>query len=141
MKLTDVDNWSRRVCRQWLGLYGYKVDSRLPLADIQERIKDIVLSDRAYLLNDAVFRPQENDKRAAVKRLMAATGGEVILAADPGSNVYVIPVVLVDGMVEYQVSNGMPGQRSHSSDFYILAEAMDLFLRVRLDGWQRASPP
>ena len=135
MKITDVDNWSRRVCRQWLGRYGYDVDPDSDLPGLRAQIRDHLVENRAYLLNDAVFTPQENDIRAAVKRLMEATGGEIILSADPKTGVCVIPVVLDDGMVEYQVSDGMPGRRSRSSDFYILAEAMALFHKVRRDGW------
>ncbi|MCY2926302.1 MAG: hypothetical protein NT031_12840 [Planctomycetota bacterium] len=137
MKLHDVDGWNRRQCASWLRLYEYKVDSRRPVAEVREKIQDILVDEKAYLLNDAVFTPQENDIRAAVKRLMEATGGEVILAAAPENNVYVIPVILNDGMVEYQVSDGLPGQRTHSSDFYILAEAMAQFRQTR-PGWHAA---
>ena len=138
MKLTDVDSWSRRACGEWLRLYGHKVDSRRALAEIREQIKDILVDEKAYLLNDAVFTPQENEIRATVKGLMAATGGELIMAADSEAGIWVIPAVLDDGMVEYQVSNGVPGQRTHSSDFYILGEAMAAYRNHR-PAWHAAT--
>lgn len=139
MHLSDVDTWNRRQCASWLQLYEYDVKAGQSLEGLRGQVKDILQGEKAYLLNDAVFAPRENEIRAAVKQLMAATDNAVVLAADRGRRVYVIPVVLGDGMVEYQVSDGLPGERTRSGDFYILAEAMALFGQIRQSGWPRAT--
>jgi hypothetical protein len=67
----------------------------------------------------------------AVRLLMAATDNEAILMACPAFNLYLVPAVLENGRLEYQVSNGMPGRRSGSLDFNNLGEAVACFNRLK----------
>lgn len=69
----------------------------------------------------------------------------MVLMQDRAANVYLIPSVLGPdnenkpaGTIEYQVSDGMPGKRSHSSDFYVLSEAIEFFNLVKDNGWHVA---
>lgn len=67
--------------------------------------------------------------------------------ADGEQSVYLIPAVQsakstthrkLVGHVEFQVSDGMPGERNHASSFFNLAEAVAFFKLVREKGWEEA---
>lgn len=83
----------------------------------------------------------------AVRLLMSVCDNDVILMMDEQASVYLIPAVLDEkssdtkppGTVEYQVSDGLPGKRGHSNDFYSLREAIAFFSRVQKVGWKKAS--
>lgn len=71
----------------------------------------------------------------------------LVLVVDKG--IYLVASILGDGMepvdgvarprgtVEYQVSDGPPGSRSTSFDFYHLEEALDCMEEIRERGWSR----
>lgn len=72
---------------------------------------------------------------------------DLVLMFDLKRSVYLIPSVMSEnstedkskvGKVEFQVSDGMPGGRGSSHDFYDLAEAVKFFKRVKDLGWAKA---
>ena len=76
--------------------------------------------------------------KEAITVLLAASHETLILAADAQKKLFIIPFVLphgdIDnpeeippGSIEYQVSDGLPGRRSFSNDFYTFKEALDFF--------------
>jgi hypothetical protein len=80
----------------------------------------------------------EEKIKEAIKVLLAASYENLILAADAESNLFIMPFLLQDGdpdnpeeippgSIEYQVSEGLPGKRSSSNDFYTFREALDFF--------------
>lgn len=83
--------------------------------------------------------------RRAIHVLMDATDDGLILMADESVPVFIVPAILddesseresSDGVVEYQVSDGLPGKRSTSHDFYHLHEAVEEFQRIQREGWK-----
>lgn len=92
----------------------------------------------------------------AVKMLVEADPA-VILFCDPHQNVYVLPAILEEdkydeceddlcegcekclahpaGTVEYQISDGIEGDRSHSIDVYDFNEAAAIFEKIVINGW------
>ena len=68
----------------------------------------------------------------------------MVLMQDTTNSVYLIPTVLGDdvedkrraGTIEYQVSDGLVGHRSHSNDFRNLPEAIEFFNRIKNNGWK-----
>jgi hypothetical protein len=91
---------------------------------------------------------------AAILSLAALADGEPpILAADQDRDVYLIPSVIPAGeargqdgdyipasagpIVEYQVSDGLPGDRSTSFDFLSFTAARTEFERLRREGWEK----
>ena len=81
--------------------------------------------------------------RRAIHTLQDACNDDVILMQDPNHDVYLVPAILGEdssedkaaGTVEYQVSDGLPGHRGTSLDFYILAEAIECFTLISKIGW------
>ena len=69
--------------------------------------------------------------QAAIRVLMAATDDGLILAADCEKSVYLVPAFTDKGRLEFQVSDGLPGDRSSSSDFGSFAEAMRYFRKLK----------
>ena len=72
----------------------------------------------------------------------------MVLMADEAAGVYLIPAVMSPdstedkhkvGAVQYQVSDGMPGTRSSSVDFWNLPEAIEFFNLVKDNGWHVAT--
>lgn len=87
----------------------------------------------------------------AVRVLLDVTDDELILAQNVQAGVYLVPAVLDEnsseqvasgelpvGTIEYQVSDGPPGHRSSSQDFYSFEKAFDFYLHVVMQGWQKA---
>ncbi len=69
-------------------------------------------------------------------------GGEVgiVLDRNDEQSVYVLPALLPDGRVEYQVSDALDGNRGESFDFYTYREAKRAFdgiIRLGWDTWAR----
>jgi hypothetical protein len=135
MRIENIDSWDREACSSWLKVYDYaKPKKDTSIEDIRELIKEVIENEIPYLLNDELFTEEANEIRKAVKLLMQITNEELILAEDTDSNVYILPAVLKDGMVEYQVSDGID-DRSMSHDFYCLEEAMEEYYRIGREGW------
>ncbi len=81
----------------------------------------------------------------AVRLLQDACDDRVVLMQNDELELYLIPSVLPEeteaggkpGTIEYQVSDGQPGERSHSEDGFDLREAVRLFKEVEdAGGWQ-----
>ena len=94
----------------------------------------------------------DEEINAAVRCLLdaeyLATGEQnLVLLADGRCNVYVIPSVMTEemieeddnrqtGQIEYQVSDGLTGDRSTSLDVYTYREAVELFNLIVQKGWK-----
>lgn len=72
----------------------------------------------------------------------------MVLMADEKAGVYLIPAVMSPdstedkskvGCVQYSVSDGLPGERSSSVDFWNLPDAIKFFKLVKDKGWLLAS--
>lgn len=92
---------------------------------------------------------QEMAYRRAIHLLMDMCACDVVLMQNERAGVYLIPAIMTEkssehlppGAVEYQVSDGLPGHRTHSADFTNLRDAVEFFGDVVLHGWQEASRP
>jgi hypothetical protein len=83
-------------------------------------------------------KPKRSAKEIAdaVVLLMEQTGRRLVLAANEENDVYVLPSIMPgQRRVEYQVSNGLDGNRSQSLDFYSFAKAMECFEKIKVGGW------
>jgi hypothetical protein len=84
--------------------------------------------------------------RRAIHLLMDMCACGVVLMQNEHAGVYLIPAIMThkssehlpSGAVEYQVSNGLPGLRTHSADFVHLQDAVEFFGDVVLHGWAEA---
>lgn len=78
--------------------------------------------------------PQDKADNNAVRRLLERTRGKLILLADPENNLYLLPAQIDIGTIEYQLSNGLEGRRSHSEDYQRLSEAVERFENLAKGG-------
>jgi hypothetical protein len=76
--------------------------------------------------------------RKSVLLLFNYTERRLVLLVDASASpsVFLLVGKHDTGTLEYQVSDGMEGNRSHSFDFYNLREAMDCFDKVCDKGWK-----
>lgn len=74
--------------------------------------------------------------RLIIRRLRAGEEG-IVLDRDDKLEVYVLPALLPDGRVEYQVSNGLDGNRGESFDFYCYRDAKRAFDGIISLGWDK----
>lgn len=79
--------------------------------------------------------PTERSIRHAIRVLAEATDDGVILDFNETKPVYIVPAILENGRIEYQVSDGLPGCRSYSEDCYTYQEAKKAFDKVVSQGW------
>jgi hypothetical protein len=86
-----------------------------------------------------------NQADRAARLLMDRTGDMLVLAHDADLDLYLIAAVmgpessehLKPGTIEYQLSDGLPDQRSHSEDFTSLRLAVARYRElVAAGGWQ-----
>ena len=124
------------------GIHGNTDQLKQELTDLIEeytpecRLGTWVYSQDAKMLNEAVKLILDTFPRE-----------DIVLMADAEKSVYLIPMVMDEesttmlrpGTIEYQLSDGPPGNRRHSEDFTDLAEAIKRFNQVSDFGWQRAT--
>ena len=60
---------------------------------------------------------------------------DIVLGVDEDEDVFIIASVMHGGLVEYQVSDGLPGKRSNSYDTYSYTEAKKIFDRCANEGY------
>lgn len=115
---------------------------------IQSALEAIVLHDELVTLSPIQknFRPDAWEMlfRLACHVLQDATGHEVILMGDSSIGLYLTPEIgwecddeaepRPDGTVEYMVSDGLPGNRTHSESYFTLREAIARFKGVQAAG-------
>lgn len=58
-----------------------------------------------------------------------------VLDSNKDRNVYILPALLPDGRVEYQVSDELDGKRGNSVDFYCYKDAKKAFDEICEVGW------
>ena len=98
------------------------------------------------------MKPTNQQINEAVKLLLEVTDNAVVLKQNEEASVYILPALLdrdsTDvpsrvGKIEYQVSDGLEGQRSTSADFYNYYDALKFYKAVEKRGWQSAmrDPP
>jgi hypothetical protein len=83
-----------------------------------------------------------NKADLAVRLLMDLTGDELVLMQDTELSLYLIPSVMTDdttdhlkpGTIEYQLSDGLPNERTHSEDFTSLRAAIKRFRELAAAG-------
>ena len=96
----------------------------------------------------------EEELGQAIRTLQDACDDVIVLMHDIEVDVYLVPIVLEkhrslevidgeeswrpEGTIEYQVSDGLPGVRGTSWDFYNLREAILAFKYVQKVGWDKA---
>jgi len=87
--------------------------------------------------------PEEMKIRRAIHVLQDACDDDMVLKQEQG--VFLIPAIQEDhedddgkkilaGTIEYQVCDGLPGERSHCNSFWSFAEAVKFFNEVVEDG-------
>ena len=134
MQLKHVDTWSKDKCIEWMKIYDEIPDKVKTIDDIRESIKGIVIKDVPYLLDNSLFTSEAEKIRNAVKMLVKMTDGALVLLVDINTSVYLLPFVLGDGMVKYQVSNDIV-DRTNSRDFFHLKDAVKEFNQIVKNGW------
>ncbi len=82
-------------------------------------------------------KPTEQEIQDAIRILSRVTEDGAILDADDFVPVYIIPAILGNGRIQYQVSDGLPGRRSTSFDFNNYADARREYNRIAVGGWQK----
>ncbi len=103
------------------------------------------------------FNPTKEEMaiRRAIHTLQDACEDQIILMQDEDVELYLVPSILGEGMddteiggrsfprpagtIEYQVSDGLPGQRGTSFDFYRLSDAIACFKHIQQVGWKKAT--
>ncbi len=73
--------------------------------------------------------------REIIARIRGGESG-IVLDKDEARGVYILPALLPDGRVEYQVSNGLDARRSESCDFYCYRDAVVAFEGISRLGWK-----
>jgi len=68
----------------------------------------------------------------AVRTLIQLTGKSLVLLSNNGKAPYILPA-LINGAVEYQVSDGLENSRGESYDAYTWSEALDNFSKMKLE--------
>lgn len=71
--------------------------------------------------------------RKAIHILQDTTGDSIVLMQE--NDVYLIPDIQNDGIINYSVCDGLPGQRSFSYDCFTLRKAMKVFKKVVSESW------
>lgn len=82
----------------------------------------------------------EKEITAAIKLLMRQCP-TLVLAENGMGDLTVIPATIDNGVIEYQVSDGLEGERGQSMDVYSFKEAMDLYNKYRADGFPTTAAP
>lgn len=84
---------------------------------------------------------EEMTFRRAIHLLQDACNDEIVLMQDTDIGVYLIPAIQGEdgsdapGIIQYQVSNGLPGDRSNSYDYHHLRDAIAAFNNIVENGW------
>ncbi len=74
--------------------------------------------------------------RKIIARIRAGEDG-IVLDRDDEKEVYILPALLPDGRIEYQISNGLDGNRGESFDFYTYRAAKKAFDGIVKLGWDK----
>lgn len=74
--------------------------------------------------------------RSIIQRIRAGENG-IVLDRDDDLEMYILPALLPDGRIEYQVSNGLDGNRGESFDFYCYRDAKRAFKGIIRLGWDK----
>lgn len=97
-------------------------------------------------------KPSAKQVNDAVRLLVNMTNNDLILLSDEIQNIYLVTLVhtkesakgsrdngnrgVREGTVEYMVSDGLPGERSMSFDFFNFHEAEKMYKELVRIGWK-----
>ncbi len=81
-----------------------------------------------------------SDIRHAIQMLLFRTGGDLVLMVEATAKPKVFLLVGYNPkthLIEYQLSDGMEGHRTHSYDFYNIQDAIKAFREICEKGWTK----
>lgn len=108
--------------------------------DLLDHLHDLgILSEDILYVEPEGISDEDREINDMVRRLESKDIFPVF-DVDDVDEVYIVPAVLEGGLVEYQVSDGLPEYRSTSIDVYSYSEAKRIFDHLSQLGWKEGVP-
>ncbi len=92
-----------------------------------------------FLVSPMSLFMEDDNMSQMVMRLVHTMNGSIILKVSPAGkadSVYLIAEDATKGLLEFNVCDGMPGDRSEALNFYSFSEAMKVFNSIAKKGWR-----